>query len=229
MDDVGEFQVERQSASLRIQVEERLRQAIAEGRFKPGDRLIERELCAMTGVGRTSIREALRQLEAEGLVTSYPHKGPVVTVISYDEARQLYSVRAILEGFAGQLFAENGTDEQIAALDDAVKEFEAAAVEGAGQRLAAAKYAFYDCLMAGGGNVFARQMLTTLHNRINLLRMTSMTQPGRLSHSVSEINAISEAIRERDGLRAAAACKHHIEMAAGVALEYLRQRAEAAE
>ncbi|KSV85439.1 MULTISPECIES: GntR family transcriptional regulator [Sinorhizobium/Ensifer group] len=220
----GAFQVERQSASLRIQVEDRLRQAIADGRFKPGDRLIERELCALIGVGRTSVREALRQLEAEGLVTSYPHRGPVVTVISYEEAEQLYSVRAILESFAGQLFAERGSADEILALDIAVKEFEAAAGEGAGGRLAAAKDAFYDCLMQGGGNVFARQMLTTLHNRINLLRMTSMTQPGRLKHSVSEINEIAAAIRDRDGPRAAAACKFHIEMAARVALDYLRQR-----
>jgi DNA-binding GntR family transcriptional regulator len=220
----GAFQVERQSASLRIQVEDRLRQAIADGRFKPGDRLIERELCALIGVGRTSVREALRQLEAEGLVTSYPHRGPVVTVISYEEAEQLYSVRAILESFAGQMFAERGSADEILALDVAVKEFETAAGEGGGGRLAAAKDAFYDCLMQGGGNVFARQMLTTLHNRINLLRMTSMTQPGRLKHSVSEINEIAAAIRDRDGPRAAAACKFHIEMAARVALDYLRQR-----
>lgn len=220
----GAFQVERQSASLRIQVEDRLRQAIADGRFKPGDRLIERELCALIGVGRTSVREALRQLEAEGLVTSYPHRGPVVTVISYEEAEQLYNVRAILESFAGQLFAERGSADEILALDIAAKELEAAAGEGGGGRLAAAKSAFYDCLMQGGGNVFARQMLTTLHNRINLLRMTSMTQPGRLKHSVSEINEIAAAIRDRDGPRAAAACKFHIDMAARVALDYLRQR-----
>ncbi|NKL21228.1 GntR family transcriptional regulator [Rhizobium leguminosarum] len=224
MDDVGALQVERQSASLRVQVEDRLRQAIAEGRFKPGDRLIERELCALIGVGRTSVREALRQLEAEGLVTSHAHRGPVVTVISYEEAKQLYSVRAILESFAGQSFAERGSGDQIAALDNAVKEFETAAGDGAGQRLTAAKNAFYDCLMSGCGNVFARQMLTTLHNRINLLRMTSMNQPGRLKHSVSEINDIAAAIRDRDGPRAAAACKLHIEMAASVALDYLRQR-----
>ncbi len=224
MDDVGALQVERQSASLRVQVEDRLRQAIAEGRFKPGDRLIERELCALIGVGRTSIREALRQLEAEGLVTSYAHRGPVVTVISYEEAKQLYSVRALLESFAGQSFAEQGSHDQIAALDDAVKEFEAAAGGGAGRRLTAAKDAFYDCLMSGCGNVFARQMLTTLHNRINLLRMTSMNQPGRLRHSVSEIKDIAAAIRDRDGARAAAACKLHIERAATVALDYLRQQ-----
>ncbi|MFX7764224.1 GntR family transcriptional regulator, partial [Acinetobacter baumannii] len=62
----------------------------------------ERELCEQTGVGRTSIREALRQLEAEGLVTTIPHRGPVVSTITADEAAQLYDLRALLEGYAGR-------------------------------------------------------------------------------------------------------------------------------
>jgi len=219
----GALQVERQNASLRFQVEEKLRQAIADGRFRPGDRLIERELCTLIGVGRTSIREALRQLEAEGLVTSYPHRGPVVTSITYDEADQLYKVRAILEGFAGQLFAERGSDAEIRGLVEAVRDFEDAVDTGNSAKLTVAKNAFYDCLMTGSGNIFARQMLTGLHNRINLLRMTSMNQPGRLRHSLSEIKEIAAAIAHRDGVRAHAACKLHIEKAAAVALEYLRQ------
>lgn len=221
----AELQITRQSASLRILVEEKLRQAIATGRFKPGQRLVERELCEMIGVGRTSVREALRQLEAEGLITSYPHKGPVVSTITYEEAAQLYTVRALLESFAGQQFAENGSAADIAMLQAAVVEFEAAAESGVGSRLIEAKNAFYDCLMDGSKNVFVRQMLISLHNRINLLRMTSMTQPGRLRHSLAEIKDIADAIKNRNGPLAAAACKHHIDMAAKVALEYLRKNA----
>jgi DNA-binding GntR family transcriptional regulator len=219
----GALQVERQNASLRIQVEDKLRQAIADGHFGPGDRLIERELCALIGVGRTSIREALRQLEAEGLVTSYPHRGPVVTSITYDEADQLYKVRAILEGFAGQQFAVRGSDGDIRALAKTVVDFEDAVNAGNSVEMGAAKNAFYDCLMSGSGNIFARQMLTGLHNRINLLRMTSMNQPGRLLHSLAEIKDIAAAIEARDAPRAQAACKLHIEKAAKVALEYLKQ------
>jgi DNA-binding GntR family transcriptional regulator len=222
MDDSA-LRVKRQDASLRLQVQEKLRQAIAEGRFKPGDRLVERELCGLFGVGRTSVREALRQLEAEGLVTSYAHRGPIVTSISHEEADQLYKVRAILEGYCGQLFAQRGTDAEIAALGKAVQDFELAIEAGNSGALASAKNAFYDCLMSGSGNMFARQMLTSLHNRINLLRMTSMNQPGRLGHSLAEIKEIVGAIAERNGPRAHEACKRHIEKAASVALEYLRQ------
>src|SRR4051812_44559604 len=123
MDD-QDLQVRRQAATLRMLVEDKLRSAIASGRFKPGQRLIERELCELTGVGRTSIREALRQLEAEGLITTLPHRGPVVTVVTADEAAQLYKVRALLEGFLGREFAEHGSDSQIAELELALKLFE---------------------------------------------------------------------------------------------------------
>lgn len=219
----SDLQVARQNASLRVQVEDKLRHAISSGRFKPGQRLVERELCELVGVGRTSIREALRQLEAEGLITSFPHRGPVVSSISYEEAAQLYSVRALLESFAGQQFAENGTADDITTLETAVAEFAEAAESGSGSRLITAKTAFYDCLMNGSKNNFVKQMLTSLHNRVTLLRMTSMTQPGRLQHSVAEIREIAAAIKDRNGAKAAAACKHHIDMAAKVALEHLRK------
>ena len=91
--------------TLRHQVENALRQAIMSGRFAPGARLIERELCETLGVSRTSVREALRRLEAEKLVRSVPHKGPVVAIMSKQEAAELYAIRGLLEGFAALYFA----------------------------------------------------------------------------------------------------------------------------
>lgn len=72
-------------------------------------------------------------------------------------------------------------------------------------------------------DAFIRQMLSLLQNRVNQLRSTSMMQPGRLASSVAEIRGIHDAIKARDGTRAAAACRHHIEMAARSALTYLRK------
>src|ERR1700678_320881 len=83
-------------STLRQQVIEGLRLCISDLTFRPGDRLIERELCEMLGVSRTLIREALSQLVAEGLVQIIPHKGPIVAVMTADEARGLYEVRAVL-------------------------------------------------------------------------------------------------------------------------------------
>lgn len=224
----SEFQVPRRSASLRVLVEEQLRRAIVVGRFKPGDRLIERELCDLFGVGRTSVREALRQLEAEGLVTSFPHRGPVVSRIDREEAQQLYDVRGLLEGYCGRRFAERGEAADIAALREAYDAFAAAAEDTDRERLIATKTAFYDRLMAGAGNPVVRRMLETLHNRVTLLRMTSMTQPGRIGHSVAEVGAIVAAIEARDPDAADAACRDHIERAASAAIARLSDQDAAA-
>ncbi len=215
------LRIPRQAATLRLLVEDRIREAIASGHFRPGQRLIERELCEQIGVGRTSVREALRQLEAEGLVVTVPHRGPEVSSINFDEARQLYDVRALLEGFAGRAFAEQGSQEAVTELKQAVGGFRLAAHNRDRAQLVAAKTRFYSVLMEGAGNVFVKQSLTMLHNRITLLRFTSMTQQGRLDDSVAEIEAIYEAIAARDGVRAEQACKHHIAMAAKVALAVL--------
>ncbi len=221
MDDT-DLQIPRKNATLRYMVEEKLRKAIATGRFKPGERLIERELCELIGVGRTSVREALRQLEAEGLIRSYPHRGPVVSTISLAEAEQLYKIRGLLEGFCGAEFARNGTEAQIATLEAAVADFAQAATAGNRERLIDTKTAVYACLMKGAGNTFVEQMLTSLHNRVTLLRVISMTQEGRLPESVAEIREILAAIRARDSDRAQAACIRHIEEAARIALACLR-------
>ena len=218
------LQIERKASTLRTMVVDRMRAAICSGRFKPGQRLVERELCELIDVSRTSVREALRQLEAEGLVISVPHRGPVVSTISVEEAKQLYAVRALLEGFAGECFAQHGTDADIAALGAAVERIEDVVARGGDRgELVEAKTAFYEVLMQGGGNVFVRQMLGMMHNRITLLRFTSMTQEGRLARSLHEIRAIYHAIAARDGAVARQACVSHIRAATDVAIAVLAQ------
>lgn len=221
--DNQDLHITRQAATLRLVVEEKVRSAIARGLFKPGQRLVERELCELIGVGRTSVREALRQLEAEGLVQTIPHRGPIVSTISPDEARQLYEIRGLLEGYAGRQFAEHGTAQAVRLLDGAVKALAAAVRTRDQSRIIEAKTHFYRVLMDGAGNLFVSQFLTSLHNRITLLRVTSMTQAGRLSKSMKEIRAIYDAIAAGDGPGAEAACRHHIEEAAKIALAVLTE------
>ncbi len=216
-----DLQINRPPLLLREQVESKLRSAIAGGVFMPGQRLVERELCELIGVGRTSVREALRQLEAEGLVTTYPNRGPVVSTLTPDDARHLYDVRALLEGFAGRAFALHGTPAEFDALEQAYEQLEAAARAADRPRLLAAKTEFYGVLLAGSRNPYARQMLTTLHNRINLLRATSMMQPGRLASSLVEIRRILKAVRAGDPQEAEDACVAHVRAAAEVALRML--------
>jgi DNA-binding GntR family transcriptional regulator len=213
--------ITRQTTTLRALVEEKLRTAILTGHFAPGQRLVERELSETFGVGRTSVREALRQLEAESLITNVPHKGPVVSTISLDEAQQLYAVRAMLEGFAGEEFAKNASKADVDSLAAAVDTIKQAAKSGNKDELLTAKTKFYAVIMDNCGNIFVKQMLTLLHNRINLLRATSMMQKGRLTHSLVEIGEILSAVKAKDGARAAKACRNHVENAAKSALAFL--------
>lgn len=213
-----DLQIEKKSATLRGLVEDKLREAIAAGVFAPGQRLIERELCDLLGVGRTSVREALRQLEAENLIESLPHKGPVVARLSVAEARQLYALRTLLEAHAGWCCAQTADEDFLRRLDAAVETFVKASEGKERVAMIEAKTAFYDLLMEGCGNKYITRTLTGLHNQISALRLTSMSRPDRLPRSIAEIRAIAAAIRSGDPARAEDACRRHIENASEVAL-----------
>jgi GntR family transcriptional regulator, trigonelline degradation regulator len=213
--------VQRVAAPLREQVLDLLRQAIVEHRLKPGQRLIERELVEQIGVSRTTIREVLRQLAAEGLVATIPQRGAVVAVPTEEEARELYEVRGALESLAARRFVEHASDSQVLALRAAFEQI--AEVMSAGdetdvRQMIEAKDHFYDVLLKGSGNRAIHSILSGLTARVSLLRATSMSRPGRATQSVDEIRAIVEAIEARDGEAAARATQHHVQMAARAGL-----------
>jgi DNA-binding transcriptional regulator YhcF (GntR family) len=114
---------------LREQVLITLRNAIVQGWYAPGARLTERELCEALGVSRTSVREVLRQLEAERLVHIEPKVGPIVAVLTPDDARQIYETREIVEGAIIRLFVARASADQVQRLRQEVDNFSAAAIE----------------------------------------------------------------------------------------------------
>jgi len=216
--------VVRPVATLRQQVIDGLRSCISDLTFKPGDRLIERELCEMLGVSRTLVREALSQLVAEGLVQIIPHKGPIVSVMTGDEARGLYEVRAVLEALAGRQFTERATDEQRVALKDALHQL-ASIRNMQGQEgimlFLKTKAQFYDVMLEGACNPVLTEMLRLVHTRVMMLRATTLSQEGRLPQSYDEIAAIVDAVLRNDADAAAAACKRHVEQAERLAVQVL--------
>jgi GntR family transcriptional regulator, trigonelline degradation regulator len=217
------FSVLKQAAPIREQVVFNLRQAIIDGQFQPGERLIERELCEMMDVSRTSIREALRQLETEGLVANVPNKGMIVGILSRSEAEDIYQVRAALEELAGRLYAERATVEGIAALRQGLQAIEEAYQRADERDLLRAKNQFYDILLRGCGNTTIAPLLLSLHDRVAFLRSLSLAQSGRPAQSVEEMREIFHAIEQRDPERTAAACREHVQNAAKVALASLMQ------
>jgi GntR family transcriptional regulator, trigonelline degradation regulator len=219
------FRVERNPALIRSQVVENLRQAILDRRLAPGQRLIERELVELTGVSRTSVREALRELAAEGLVTAIPNKGTVVTSVSAEEARQLYQVRSALEALAGRLFVEHASAAQRRALVRALERIERLVAKGS--PVLGAKDAFYDVLFEGGGNDALRAVVNSLHARVSVLRSLSLSVPGRVEHSTKELRAIVDAVLANDADAAATACARHVEEAGRAGLLALSEQAGA--
>lgn len=210
--------------SLRDQIVQILREAITSGRFKPGEKLVERELCEMLGISRTSLREALRQLEAEKLITNKLHRGPAVATMSVAEARELYAVRALLESYAVFEFSQRASDEQVRLLGHTVASLHEAAATGDKKKLLLAKAAFYDVILAGCGNELVKEMLIGMLSRINLLRSTSFSQPDRLRQSLKEIDQLFKLIEKRDAPAAQEAAKLHIINAQQAALAVLKQQ-----
>ena len=209
--------------TVRAIVAQKLREAIMSGTFKPGQRLVERELCEMTGVSRPSIREALRLLEADGMVNTVPHRGPVVSTVSLEEARQLYAARAVLEGFAGRECARLRDPAVVRRMGDALTRLKAAFTKADMMAVLEAKTDFYAALIGGCHNVFIERMLKPLHDRITLLRITSMSQPKRVNKSLREVTAIWRAIQSGDEDLAERCCVDHIKAAAVAALDMIER------
>jgi DNA-binding GntR family transcriptional regulator len=206
---------------IRQQVTDGIREAIVEMRLLPGDRLIERELVAWSGVSRATIRESIRELAAENLVEIIPQRGAVVASPTLQQAIEIYEIRAVLEGLAGRQCAANATAAQIKALRKAFDTFRKARTSGKTSKLALKKR-IYDALFEGSGNDTIQEILSRLQARVTVLRSISMSQPGRLQSTVAELRDIVEAIEAHDGDAAERACIVHVRAAGDIAIAALK-------
>jgi DNA-binding GntR family transcriptional regulator len=208
-------------APVRRQVAEIIRSAITSGRFAPGQRLVEKDLCEMTGVSRPSVREALRQLETDGLIEVIPHKGPSVARLSREDVAGIYQVRGALEALAARNFAEVASDADVARLRRKVEELKAAYATQDVAVILVAKQAFYEVLLEGARNPIIQATLRTLTDRITLLRRLTLSSPQRGQASLTEIDTILAAIERRDAAAAHEATLNHIKQASESALQNL--------
>jgi DNA-binding GntR family transcriptional regulator len=203
---------------LRTQVVDRLRWAICEQRFPQGSRLVERQLCDLLGVSRTLVREALRQLEAEGFVVANPRTGPSVASLDRETVRNIYEIRAVLEALAGELFVQRANAGHRAALTEAFRGWRATieANDPAATLTMTAK--FYDAICAGAQNEIISTTLRPLGGRIYLLRARSLSIAGRRAESKLEVETIYAALMGQDPSRAWQACRQHVINASAYAL-----------
>lgn len=209
--------------TVQAQTVDRLRNAILSQHFKPNDRLVESELCKAMGVSRTSLREALRHLEAEKLITTIPNRGPSVRAVEWEEAEEIYYVRRLLEGEAAALFASRARAEHIDAMRKALQAFKSAAKNGDAMGLLTTTDQFYAVILENCGNRIISESLHGLHARINFLRSQSMSRAGRSPHSLQEMQRILEAIECGDAEGARQAAQDHVQRASAAAHQVIKQ------
>jgi DNA-binding GntR family transcriptional regulator len=195
------------------EVYQRLREAIITGHLKPGARVIERDLTDRLQVSRTPIREALKQLEQEWLVVGYPHKGYFVRSPSYDEARQVYELRREAEGLSAQLAAERITDEELAAMSEAIHKSGVALNNGDLHYIPVYNNEFHLVQAQAARNTFLLQELQKLWAYVNVMRPRYWLSTNRAAESHVEHQQILTAVQRHDGFEARRLSQEHIERA----------------
>lgn len=208
--------------SQRERVHQELSRQILDHQLAPGQRLIERELIDRFEVSRATVRETLRQLAAEGLVQVQPRRGAVVRAIDATEAKDLYRLRAAIEGLLVECFVERAAIADVQRLQEAVDALEAAVEEGlSASEVMRVRDAFYDALFDGAASSVLREELAVVQARVRVLCVSSLSESGRGAAAVRELRAVTQAVIECDGPRAASLMREHIAFAAAATLRTL--------
>jgi DNA-binding GntR family transcriptional regulator len=207
---------------LREVVFETLRDAIIQGRLKPGERMMEIQLAEEMGVSRTPVREAIRKLELEGFIVTVPRKGAYVAGISVKDIVDVFEVRAALESLAAGLAAERIADQELEELERALVQI-AEARGGDLNAVVQTDTNFHEIIYRASRNQRLIQIITHLREQIQRFRTTSLSQPGRMKIALEEHRKIVEAISERNIELARALAREHIENAEQSFLNALRE------
>lgn len=186
------------SGSLRARVFAALESAIINGEYKAGDTLNEIKLSQTLGVSRTPVREALMQLELEGLVEATQNKGAVVIGISEKDIEDIYAIRERIEGFATALATKNITQDELMALEKIVELQEFYLLKSDTEQLWRLDTDFHKIIYDASRNRSLRSMLTSFHNHIQRGRGITLKVEGRAEKSVKEHKEILNAIKSGD-------------------------------
>lgn len=188
--------------SLRGFVYQRLKDDILGGKYKDKEELREIAISEELGVSRTPVREALRQLELEKLVTIIPNKGAFVNEISGKDIKDVYMIRSRLEGMCARLACENITDKQIEELEENVYLAEFHASRGHMEQMAELDNNFHRILYEACNSRMLQNILEEYHQYVIRIRRTTLSTKGRSIACNGEHRAIMEAIKERNADKA---------------------------
>jgi DNA-binding GntR family transcriptional regulator len=198
--------------ALYEEVAEALRQRIFARELKPGDWIDELKIAEEYGISRTPLREALKVLAAEGLVTMKVRRGAYVTEVSSKDLADVYHLLALLESDAASVAAAKATNEQLAELQGLHDDLEKSGKKGMRDKdnFFAINEQFHQLLLNIADNRFRDQMVADLRKVMKLNRAQSLTREGRIEHSLEEHRAIMTALAKRDSKATAKAMQTHI-------------------
>jgi GntR family transcriptional regulator, trigonelline degradation regulator len=213
---IESLRIDSPPVTLRELALERIREAIVAGTFEPGSRLVERTLCDQLGVSRSVIREVIRHLETEGLIET-SKQGPIVARLDWNDARQIYDIRSLLESAAVAdcaSTADSVTKSRLAAILD---DLDRGAASNDPSTMLDAAIEFYAEIFASSGHHVAWEIVARLNSRISLLRVMTLSTSNRTVSGPARMREIFDAIDRNDPKVAAAACRQHIAEAAKIA------------
>ncbi len=204
----------------------RLLDEIRLGTLAQGARLRETELAERLGISRTPVREAIRQLEADGLVAHLPRSGAAIRRLDYAEVIELYEMRAVLEGTAARLAARAASEIELAELVALNADLAAAP---AGLQAQERNRQFHRTLNEAARNRFLLKSISALQKTLLILGPTMLADPARAADAVAEHDVVLAALQRRDGIAAETAMRAHIEAALATRIRSLRSRDPAPE
>ena len=208
--------------SLAESVYAELKKALQSGRFQPGERLREESLAAWLKVSRTPVREALRRLTSENLLTATEH-GVAVPQLSQNQIFELYAIRGVLEGAAAALAARHASAAEIDFMQQLLTEEADAKTDAA--RLRTINSELHACIYRAANNRYLVRSLQSLHDELEQLRGTTFSFPGRPADALKEHTAIVRAIERHDADAAEQAARAHVSTALRIRLQLMRQDA----
>lgn len=199
----------------------RLLDDIRSGALHPGARLRETELADRLGISRTPVREAIRQLEADGLVIHLPRQGATIRSLDHAEVVELYEMRAVLEGTAARLAARAASDIELAELVALNTDL---AMAPAAPQAREVNRQFHRMLLDAARNRFLVKSMSALQKTLLILGPTTLADPSRATAAVAEHSAVLTALQARDGANAEAAMRAHVDAALAARLRGMRDR-----
>jgi DNA-binding GntR family transcriptional regulator len=197
-------------SSLHDEVAAQLRERIFAGLLAPGSFVDELALCNELAISRTPLREALKVLTAEGLLTHQPRRGCFVSEITERDLDQIFPVMALLEGRCAYEAANNATDADLDALQQLHERLSRHAQARRISDYYDVNFAIHEAIITLANNRWLGQVIGDLRKLVKLARLQQLHAPGRLEQSLSEHMAVFAALKARDAEGAEAAMRTHL-------------------